>query len=285
MKNIKNLEAVRETSRQAQSGRVVIHLGDQEKRVQPEFLEDWLQQGWQRGPSERHRKSQGQARKGKDPWNKGLKGRASGSSTSFKPGHEPWNKGKKGTQTSWCKGLKGNDPRLLKRNQALKQAWSNAEERRNAQADRGRLNKGRRLEGEKLQHFLDTNHATRMKNQSFNTSAPEIRFYEFLCSQYGSEGVLKQYRDKQRYPFRCDFYIPSEDLFIELNLHWTHGGRPFDPENEVCQEQLKLWQKKAETSKFYQEAIITWTQRDPRKAAIAKEHNLNYKVLYSLDEI
>jgi len=29
----------------------------------------------------------------------------------------------------------------------------------------------------------------------------------------------------------CDFYIPSEDLFIELNRHWSHGGHFYDPNN------------------------------------------------------
>ena len=26
------------------------------------------------------------------------------------------------------------------------------------------------------------------------------------------------------YPYKCDFYIPEEDLYIELNLYWMHGG-------------------------------------------------------------
>ena len=31
-----------------------------------------------------------------------------------------------------------------------------------------------------------------------------------------------------RYPFACDFYISSLDLFIECNYHWTHGGKPYE---------------------------------------------------------
>ena len=27
-------------------------------------------------------------------------------------------------------------------------------------------------------------------------------------------------------------YIKEDDLFIELNNHWTHGGHPFDPNNK-----------------------------------------------------
>ena len=91
--------------------------------------------------------------------------------------------------------------------------------------------------------------------------------------------VVRQYKD-DRYPFACDFYIPSKDLFIELNAHWTHGGRPFDPNDEDCQKQLAVWQEKAKTSKFYENAIQTWTVRDVEKQRIAKENNLNYIVFY-----
>ena len=71
-----------------------------------------------------------------------------------------------------------------------------------------------------------------------------------------------------------------EDLFIELNAHTTHGGCPYDPNDEFCQKQLKDWQEKAKTSKFYQEAINTWTIRDVKKLETAKKNNLNYKVIY-----
>ena len=77
--------------------------------------------------------------------------------------------------------------------------------------------------------------------------------------------MRRQYRDKIRYPFRCDFYIPSEDLFIEANLHWTHGGRPFREDDPECLTQLLDWQRKAATSKFYENAIQTWTVRDVLK--------------------
>lgn len=51
---------------------------------------------------------------------------------------------------------------------------------------------------------------------------------------YGANNVIPQYQDERyRNPktgrkFNCDFYIPSEDLFIELNYHWTHGKHPFN---------------------------------------------------------
>lgn len=115
---------------------------------------------------------------------------------------------------------------------------------------------------------------TKRRNKTFNTSSCETHMYQKLCDQYGNSNVIRQHRD-ERYPFSCDFYIPSEDLFIECNYHWTHGGRPFDPNNEDCQKQLTLWKEKAKTSKFYQQAIDTWTVRDVKKRQTAQEQKLN----------
>ena len=91
--------------------------------------------------------------------------------------------------------------------------------------------------------------------------------------------VINQYRDKYRYPFNCDFYIPSLDLFIECQYSWTHGGHPYNKEND--KEKLELWKEKAKTSKYYQNAINTWTIRDVNKRETAKKNNLNYLEFFS----
>ena len=118
------------------------------------------------------------------------------------------------------------------------------------------------------------------KNKSFNTSKPEENLYKELCLKYGEENVIRQYYDAERYPYSCDFYIKTEDLFIELNATWTHGGKPYNAEDKECQEQLKLWEEKAKTSDFYRNAIYTWTDLDVRKQTCAKRNNLNYKIIY-----
>lgn len=46
--------------------------------------------------------------------------------------------------------------------------------------------------------------------------------YERLAVTFGPDDVVRQYRDP-RYPFFCDFYVRSLDLFVECNFHWTHG--------------------------------------------------------------
>lgn len=116
---------------------------------------------------------------------------------------------------------------------------------------------------------------------TFNTSKPEEIYYNSLVQIYGKEDVVRQYRDK-RYPFSCDFYIKSLDKFIELNLHWTHGGHPFDITSEEDINHKKLLESKAETSQYYGNALYVWTNLDVRKQRIAKENNLNYEVIYSL---
>ena len=112
---------------------------------------------------------------------------------------------------------------------------------------------------------------------TFNSSRVEDRIFELLIDKFGE--VIRQYRD-ERYPFNCDFYIPSKDLFIELNAHWTHGGMPYDPNDEECQNQLIEWQEKAKTSQFYKNAIETWTVRDVKKLQCDQKNKLNYKVIY-----
>ena len=120
---------------------------------------------------------------------------------------------------------------------------------------------------------------TRRKNHTFNSSKIEEDFYKYLTSVLGDEDVIRNYHDDDRYPFNCDFYIPSEDLFIEINAHWTHGGKPYDPNDEECQKQLNKWQ--ASAKEYHKNAINTWTCRDVNKIKIAKLNNLNYLTIYS----
>ena len=88
------------------------------------------------------------------------------------------------------------------------------------------------------------------KKGTINTSQVEKEYLKQLRKIYGYPDVMTQYKS-EKYPFRCDFYIRSLDLYIELNVHWTHGGMPYDKNNPECQKKLELWKEKAKTSKFY----------------------------------
>lgn len=120
---------------------------------------------------------------------------------------------------------------------------------------------------------------TKRKNHTFNTSKSEVELKNKLVEMYGEKDILTNYKSS-KYPYRCDFYIVSLDKYIELNAHWTHGGRPYDPNDPWCQQQLKDWQEKAKQSQFYAAAIDTWTRRDVEKLQCAKENNLDYEVIY-----
>lgn len=81
--------------------------------------------------------------------------------------------------------------------------------------------------------------SSKRNNKTFNTSLPEERVYELLIAKYGKEGVLRQYKDDIRYPFCCDFYIKDFDVFLELNLFFSHGQHPFDSNNSNDIKQLE----------------------------------------------
>lgn len=177
-----------------------------------------------------------------------------------------------GERTQWNKGLKG-DPRS-RGHMPGTPSW----------------NKGLTAEtDERVAKYVEPwrngtaqlkSNETKSRNHSFNKSEPEEKMYIDLLKEYGEGNVIRQYVDKERYPFACDFYIPSEDLFIECNYSWTHGGRPYDPDNVECEDQLNYWKIKAENSNYYKNAIYTWTILDVKKQEYAKKNHLNYKAIY-----
>ena len=172
-------------------------------------------------------------------------------------GKEPWNKGlSKETDERVKQNAINTSKGVIKHNKEL------------LQNDPEYFNKWR----------SNINDVMRMNN-TFNTSNAEDNYFLKLKEMYGDDNVIRWYSD-ERYPFACDFYIPSEDLFIEYNKTWTHGGHPFDEMNLDDIYKLETWEEKAKTSKYYQNAIYTWTDLDVRKQKIAKENKLNYKIIY-----
>lgn len=120
-------------------------------------------------------------------------------------------------------------------------------------------------------------------NGTWNTSKPEEDMYDILCIKFGKDDVVRQYKEV-RYPFYCDFYIKSLDLFIELNATWLHGSHWFDEYSEYDLNSLHEWITKLESGKeFYEVAIDVWTVRDVKKRNIAIENNLNYVVFWKND--
>lgn len=126
---------------------------------------------------------------------------------------------------------------------------------------------------------------SRIRNGTTNTSKPEEDFYAWLCNEFSTSNIEREYVDEERYPWHCDFYLKDKDVFIELNLFFTHGDHLFNPENFEDTQKLRLWESKARTSTFYKNAIDVWTRLDPKKLESAKANNLRYLVAYSLEDI
>ena len=121
---------------------------------------------------------------------------------------------------------------------------------------------------------------TKRKNNSFNTSKPEDESFNLLKEKYPD--VIRQHRS-DLYPFACDFYIPSLDLYIECNYGWTHGIHPYNKDNKEDQLIVEQWKEK--NTKYYDNAIKTWTIRDVKKRNIAKQNNLNYIEFWNINEL
>lgn len=124
--------------------------------------------------------------------------------------------------------------------------------------------------------------SAKRENGTLATSAPEDALYELLVEYVNQHGmtVVRQYRDDDRYPFAVDFYIPERDLFIELNGSWSHGGHWYESERAMDQKTVQTWRTRGKQSKYYINALETWTQRDVRKREAAREARLNYVTLW-----
>lgn len=171
---------------------------------------------------------------------------------------------------TWNKGLtKETDERVAKISSSNKnkKAW----------------NKGLKIGSHWTEKSFFKRYMTQLENGTLGKnkdSKAELEYYNYLLTLYDEEDIEKQYFDKERYPFKCDFYIKSEDLFIEVHGNWTHGKMPYIKDNEYCKKQLAEWQEKAKNSNYYKNAIYTWTDLDVRKLETMKQNNLNYEIIY-----
>ena len=114
---------------------------------------------------------------------------------------------------------------------------------------------------------------TKLKNGTYKISQAENNFYKQLCLFVDEADIVRGYIDNKRYPFNCDFYIKSKDLFIEYQGHQTHGYKPYDatnPEHWVYCDRLQ--------ASGY--STDTFTLRDPNKVATAKQHKINLLLIY-----
>lgn len=124
--------------------------------------------------------------------------------------------------------------------------------------------------------------ATKRERHTFNVSQEEEECYSILVKTFGPTDVVRQYKSTL-YPFLCDFYIPSRDLYIEYNGHWTHGKHPYDERKEDDRKVVQDWMCRG--TKFYRLAVWVWTDYDVKKRKCALENNLNYREFWSIGEV
>lgn len=139
-----------------------------------------------------------------------------------------------------------------------------------------------------VQEKIKKGYETKKKNRTLTTSKPEQIIKTYLSLKFIN--IEYQYRSKE-YPFACDFYIPSKNLYIEYQGYEGHGKKPYDSNNPKHIQQLLIWKQKAkEKEKLsnkkskYSRYIEVWTVRDPLKRKTAKDNGLNWLEFFTMDE-
>ena len=134
----------------------------------------------------------------------------------------------------------------------------------------------------KKNEIVDRIYNTRKKNNSINTSKPEEELYLYIKEKFPT--VRRQYKDNVRYPWRCDFYIPEIDCFIEYQGFQGHGKHPYDSNSIQDQVIVERWKQRYENGKhpLYKRMIEGWTICDVKKRNKAKQENLNFYEFWNL---
>ena len=119
------------------------------------------------------------------------------------------------------------------------------------------------------------------KVSNTNRIDDEMVVFQALVNKFGREDVFYQYGihpSDKRYPFNCDFYIKSLDLFIELNSHYSHHTHWFDPNDAddlLRQKNILTYGKKRS-----KDLLRVWCSTDVQKRETAKNNGLNYLVFW-----
>lgn len=120
--------------------------------------------------------------------------------------------------------------------------------------------------------------------QISSKSKLENNFLNYLKLKYESDDIITQYKSKE-YPYYCDFYIKSINLYIEIQGHWTHNDHPFDINNLNDQLIMNKWCTKSLSDKYYKNALNIWTIKDVEKRNTAIQNNLNYLEIFGKTDL
>ena len=118
-------------------------------------------------------------------------------------------------------------------------------------------------------------------NSSRIISPTELTVYQCLVECFGKNDVFYQYGlhpYDSRYPYNCDFYIKSWDLFIEINADYCHGGHWYDDSNH--DDQMKRRDMLLSPKRRTRTAVKIWTETDVMKRECAKKSGIKYLVFW-----
>ena len=131
-------------------------------------------------------------------------------------------------------------------------------------------------------------HEMQKINGSLRTSKPENDIYELLLLKFPK--TIHHLKDKEKYPFYCDFYIPEIDTWIEYQGTVEHGNYkgetlgPYKADNLKHQTVVKELQEKSINHPRYETILKVWTISDPLKRKTAHENGLNWLEFFNMKE-
>lgn len=165
---------------------------------------------------------------------------------------------------------KWSDEKELERSRKFHNTWVNKSQEEKDEAQRKRLANPNVNSPESI---LKSNR-TKIINGTSKESKSENEFIHKLeILGTDKDDIIHHYVGDSRYPYDCDIYIKSKDLFIEYQGHWTHGPEPFDKSNKNHIEYLNKMEEKGIS-------MDTWIRRDPIKLEKALDNKINLLLVY-----
>lgn len=217
-----------------------------------------------------------------NPWNKGL---TKNNNESLKIVSEKVSESRK-SKPSWNKGLPMSDETKNKLSESHKGIipWNKGLSKETSDSVKSMSEKliGHTCFVSDWDAAKRKEYETKKKNNSFNSSKMEQDLISEMVKIYGENDVIHPYRD-ERYPFNCDIYIKSQDLFIEVHGTVEHYGRPFDKNNPLDVQEANTILEKAKNrgaKSRYWNIYRWWTEIDPNKLETFRKNNLNFKIIY-----
>lgn len=120
----------------------------------------------------------------------------------------------------------------------------------------------------------------------FNASKQEKQCFDMLKRVYPD--AISQYFGDSRYPYNCDMYIPSLDLFIEFQGyqggHYLYPYRDNDEDKKILEEMKLKSIKNGKKNNIYDRIVNVWGNKDIIKRQIAKTNNIRLLEFFSVKE-